>query len=519
MNTTFKKNSLSLAVSSLLFISLANSYAASNSPGSSEPRENSASSTNLISGNSAGTASGNNSSFIVPIANAISANGRFLAFLSDASNLVVNDTNRERDVFVRDLKTGTTTLASVNFLGTASANSVSDSVALSKNGRFVAFVSDANNLVPNDTNGTYDVFVRDLTTGVTTMASVNSSGTSGGNNMSSYPYLSANGRFVGFVSYASDLVPNDTNGGLSDIFVRDLKLGKTTLVSVNSAGTASGNSLSNTLALSDNGRYVAFVSYASDLVSNDTNGEIGIGSDIFVRDLKAGTTTLVRGGGDTIFPVISANGRYVLFSSYDTDLVANDTNNSSDVFIHDLKTGVTSLVSVNSAGTASGNSTSDAPVISANGRMVVFGSYASDMVENDTNGAGDLFVRDLKTGKTSLVSINSAGAASGNDSSGFPSLNANVISADGRFITFASSASDLVPNDTNGTADVFVRDLKTGVTRLVSVNSSGVDSGNNYSNYSVISANGKVIGFSSEASDLVPNDRNRSTDMFVSPNP
>ncbi len=175
----------------------------------------------------------------------------------------------------------TTRLVSVNQTGTASGNSVSVAPVITPNGRFVAFESLASDLTANNTNGTLDIFVRDLKTGTTTLVSVNQPGTASGNDDSFAPVMSGNGRFVAFDSDASDLVANDTNGTL-DIFVRDLKTGTTTLVSVNQAGTASGNDFSELLAISPNGRFVAFDGRASDLTGNDSNGK----KDVFVRDLK-----------------------------------------------------------------------------------------------------------------------------------------------------------------------------------------------------------------------------------------
>ncbi len=291
----------------------------------------------------------------------------------------------------------------------------------------------------------------------TTLVSVNAAGTasSGGGSVA----LSPNGRFVLFVSIASNLVANDTNNTV-DAFVRDLQTGRTTLVSVNAAGTASGNSYSYPIALSSNGRYVTFYSYATDLVA--TSDTPFLTSDAFVRDLRTGRTTLVSvnaagtaTGNSESFPVaLSSNGRFVLFESAASDLVTNDTNDTGDVFVRDLQTGRTTLVSVNAAGTASGNGTSYPVALSSNGRFVLFQSDASDLVAHDTNGASDVFVRDLQTGRTTLVSVNAAGTASGNAFS-FPV----ALSANGRYVTFTSYASDLVANDTNNTEDAFVRDL------------------------------------------------------------
>jgi len=470
----------------------------------------------LASVNCAGSDSGNDFSE----ATSISADGRFVAFQSLASDLVANDTNGTLDVFVRDLKTGTTTLVSVNSAGDGSANSLSFSPVVSADGRFVAFTSFASDLAPDDTNDTYDVFVRDLKTGTTTLVSVNSAGNGSGNGLSFVSCISANGRFVAFISLASDLADNDTNGD-QDVFVRDLKTGTTTLVSVNRAGTASGNGFSEFPVMSADGRFVAFESVADDLVANDANRSV----DVFVRDLKTGKTTLASvnstgsGSGNSLSfnPVISADGHCVAFVSFASDLVANDTNGTfNNVFVCDLKTGKTTLASVNSTGNAGGNSFSFNPAISADGRFVAFQSLASDLVANDTNGhLEDVFVHDVKSGATTLVSTDMAGNGSGNGGSGFP-----VISADGRFVAFESDASDLVANDSDqggglGTLDVFMSDLKTGTTTLVSVNSAGTDSGNAVSGFPIISADGRVVAFESFARDLVANDTNSSSDVFV----
>jgi hypothetical protein len=463
-----------------------------------------------VSVNRARTRSGNDySGFSV-----ISANGRFVAFESVASDLVENnnDTNGNSDVFVRDLKTGATTLVSVNSAGTGTGNHESLVWDISVDGRFVAFQSDASDLVANDTNGSMsDVFVRDLKTGTTILVSVNRAGTASGNFSSRQPAMSADGRFVAFASFASDLVANDTNG-TENIFVRDLRTGTTALVSVNSTGTDTGDMSSFNPAISADGRFVAFESDASDLVANDTNGT----ADAFVRDRKTGTTTLVSvnsagtgsGNRESFVWDISADGRFVAFTSFASDLVTNDTNDTGDVFVRDLKTGTTTLASVNRAGTGSGNEESLDLAISANGRFVTFVSLASDLVANDTNGGFDVFVHDLKTGTTTLVSVNGAGAGSGF------SFNP-VISADGRFVAFTSPVGDLVGNDTNGTFDVFVRDLKTRTTTLVSVNSAGTDGGNGLSGSPAISADGSCVAFTSSASDLVPNDTNGTLDIFA----
>jgi Tol biopolymer transport system component len=204
----------------------------------------------------------------------ISADGRYVAFASLASNLVPGDTNGRMDIFVHDRLTGQTTRVSVASDGTE-GNGDSGFPSISADGRYVAFASLASNLVPGDTNGTWDVFVHDRLTGQTTRVSVASGGAQG-NGDSRFPSISADGRYVAFQSYASNLVPGDTNGVL-DVFVHDRLTGQTTRVSVASDGTQ-GDSYSFGSSISADGRYVAFASYASNLVPGDTNGW----ADVFV---------------------------------------------------------------------------------------------------------------------------------------------------------------------------------------------------------------------------------------------
>ena len=487
---------------------------------------------NLVSVNQSGSASGNGDSLNSDVS--ISADGRFVAFVSTAPDLVPNDANGTWDVFVRDLHTGTTALASMKAAGTGSGNGrsgvtgssgQSNSFAISGNGRLVAFSSDATDLASNDTNGREDIYVRDLQTGTTVLASLNAAGTASANGSSIFPFMTPDGSTLSFRSTASDLVANDT-GATADAFVRRLTTGVTTLVSVNAAGTGGGDGSSTAYTISDDGRYVAFTSSAGNLVANDSNGTTR--PDIFLRDLQAGTTTLISvtpdgtgsGNGNSSVPIVSAGGGQVFFASAATNLVALPDNNlSNDLFVRDVQAGTTSLVSVNSPGTAAGSGASfilSRPAMSSNGNIVAFISAAPDLVTNDANGTTDVFIRNLSAGTTSLVSVNMAGTGSGQLQSGVNSLG---LSADGRFVSFESIASDLVPNDPdtihNGTTqDVFLRDLQTSTTRLISVNNAGI-SANNSSLAPLVSPNGAVVVFFSYASDLAANDTNNKVDVFA----
>ena len=392
----------------------------------------------------------------------ISADGRYVAFLSNASNLVNGDTNGWNDIFVYDWQTGQTTRVSVASDGTPGNGDSFDPV-ISANGRYVAFLSYAGNLVSGDTNWEVDAFVHDRQTGQTTRVSVASDGTEGNAasadpNRSAPPAISADGRYVTFSSNASNLINGDTNGNIPDIFVHDQQTGQTTCVSIASNGTQ-GNSESLYPSISADGRYVAFYSLASNLVSGDTNGAV----DTFVHDRQTGQTTRVslasdgtQGNSDSSYPAnpsphaISADGHYVAFCSNASNLVSGDTNGMEDIFVHDRQTGQTTRVSVASDGTQ-GNAWSFHPAISADGQYVAFYSLASNLVSGDTAN-WDTFVHDQQTGQTARVSVASDGTPGNVDSY------APAISADGRYVAFDSNASNLVSSDTNGRQDIFVHD-------------------------------------------------------------
>ena len=382
---------------------------------------------------------------------AITPDGRTIAFQSEASNLVTGDTNWVHDIFVRDRQSGVTTRVSVSSSGIES-NEMSDRPSISSDGRYVAFYSYASNLVANDTNEAYDVFVHDRQTGQTTRVSVSSAGAQG-NAPSFQPALSYDGRYVVFYSDASNLVDGDTNNK-DDVFVHDRQNGQTTRVSVNSAGEQ-GNSDSYICDISGDGRYVAFHSWASNLVTGDSNNT----GDVFVRDLVDNQTTRVslsssgdQGNASSSFPSISSDGRYVAFWSAANGLIDQDDNGWQDIFVHDRQTGQTTSVSVTAAG-ATGNGSSYRPAISDDGRYVAFESYANDLVTGDTTfSSTDMFVRDRQMGQTKRLSVSSAGAQ-GNGFSGMA-----AISPDGRYVAFSSGASNLIANDTNQVDDIFLHD-------------------------------------------------------------
>jgi hypothetical protein len=388
--------------------------------------------------------------------------------------------------------------------GSSSRGSIS---SISADGQSVAFLSAAGNLVPGDTNGSADVFVHDRQTGMTERVSVDSSGVQG-NNLSGIPSISANGRFLAFASLADNLVPGDANGNW-DVFVHDRQTGVTTRVSVSSLGVE-GNNWSLDASISADGRHVAFASSASNLIPGDTNGT----EDAFVHDRQTGVTERVSidsSGAEVNYAswnvTISANGRYVAYTSDADNLVPGDANMTTDVFLHDRLTGVTERVSVDSSGMEGNDGSGDAS-ISADGRHVAFASVADNLVPGITNGHWDVFVRDRQTGMTKRASVDSSGVEGNDRSVGLS------ISADGRYVAFESLADNLVPGDTNSNWDVFVHDCQTGITERVSVNSSGVE-GNYRSSGPSISASGRYVAFGSHADNLVPGDTNLEWDDFV----
>ena len=339
-------------------------------------------------------------------AGGMSANGRYIVFQSDAPNLVPGDTNHVEDVFLHDQASGVTARISVSSAG-RQANGPSSFATISADGRYVAFQSMASNLVKGDTNRMSDVFVRDLATGKTTRISVNSRGRQARCNLSycesTEPALSAHGRYVAFESSATNLVPHDTNR-LGDVFVRDRRTGKTTRVSLDSHGRQGGgdrtNNGSNAPAISANGRYVAFHSADSNLVPGDSNRVF----DVFVHDRRTGRTSRVsvsssgtQADQETLGALsISSDGHYVAFTSLASNLVAGDSNEITDVFLRDLRAGTTTLASIGQAGNQGDDASSASGVaFSANDRYLAFSSWAANLVSGDTNIVPDAFVRDF----------------------------------------------------------------------------------------------------------------------------
>jgi Tol biopolymer transport system component len=392
----------------------------------------------------------------------ISADGRVVVFSSLASNLDSSDTNGNYDAFVHDLMTGGTRRVSNQPSGQTFGTSISG------DGRKVVLQS-LEALVAGDLNSVTDVYVHDMSTGTLDLVSVSTGGVQG-NLDSSAARITPDGRFVVFASAATNLVAGDTNGKV-DVFVRDLVAQTTVRASLTyQGGQAQDHCLSG--SISGDGTRVAFQSAAMNLVPNS----LDLHTDVFVRDLVAGTTTRVsqsaggvEGNLPSVGPVLSADGRFVAFSSDAANLVPGDTNGWTDVFVCDLASALPTRISISSSG-AQADSTSDSPSISADGRFVAFRSWGTNLVPGDTNAVFDVFVRDLSSGTTERVSLDSTGSQVGGAGSFAPS-----ISADGQRIAFRSYSPTLVPGDTNGVADDFVRDRNaTGFTSLCDPGVQGV---------------------------------------------
>lgn len=390
------------------------------------------------------------------------------------------------------------------------ADDESTNATISADGRYVVFDSAATTLVPGDTNASFDIFRKDRVTGSIARVSVSSSGAQADadsfTNFSAASAVSADGVVVAFASDATNLVAGDSNG-VSDVFVRDVGAGTTARASVGTGGgQADGDSVDP--SLSADGRYVAFESVATTLTAGDTNAA----SDIFVRDRQTGTTERVsvatggaQGDAASYFPSISSDGRYVAFYSHAATLVAGDTNGAPDVFVRDRQTGTTARASISTAGAQAGAG-SFSPTISGDGRLVAFESVASNLVAGDTNGAVDVFVRDLLAGTTARASVASDGAQANGDST-LP-----AIAHDGAAIAFTSEASNLVAGDT-ATSDVFVHYRATGSTIRASRAPAGSPDGPSYG--AAVSIGGDIVAYESAATNLVPGDTNNVVDVFA----
>ena len=520
--------------------------------------------TTLVSVSLDGSGMGNGDS----IPAGISTNGQFVLFESAANNLVASDTNGVNDIFVRDLVANVTTLVSVSTNG-GPANGTCRSSFMTPDGRYVAFVSAASNLAPGATNGIPNVFVRDLQAGTTTLASSNAMPTPfAAESSSELPLITPNGRYVVFYSTATNLVAGVTNSG--EIYVRDLTLGTTTWASTNShsilQSLGTNNALSCNEAISDDGQWIAYEACPSagpgvilqynlgtgltEIVNTNVAGVLpgqelnkrnlsmtadgrfvafvsninnlnNFNTGLAVWDENSNTTATVSldinqmSVTNAIFdwPVVTQDGRFVAFASDATNLTANPVAAGFHLYVRDMQAGTDTLVDADTNGAGSMSNLMTYPRMSDDGNVVAFDGLDGSLVANDNNHAYDVFARNLAAGSTELIS---------SGLTGLPSLTPNgsciifssSVSTNGQYVAFWSDADNLAPADTNGLRDVFVHDAVSGTNILVSVNTNGVP-GNGLSTDPSISGNGRYVAFTSSSSDLVPNDTNNVTEIYL----
>ncbi|HYG73694.1 MAG TPA: hypothetical protein VEK08_01575 [Planctomycetota bacterium] len=390
----------------------------------------------------------------------ITPDGRYMVFESIATNLLPGVSGRQ--VYLRDLQTGAVELISKNTSG-APGNGSSYQAHVSADARYVSFSSSASDLVAGDTNGFDDIFLRDRQTGTTTKISLTSTG--GQTNGPSFQSrITGDGRFVMFESRATNLVPGDTNA-MGDGFLVDRTNGTIERVTLTSTGgeiIASPGGRNETTGISDDGNLIVFLTDAdaSNIVPNDTNNA----QDVFLRNRAAATTIRLsvnaqgqEGNDHSLFPSISRDGNTIVFTSYASNLVDGDTNGVSDVFMLNRTTGQLTRIT-------NGNGDCAQVTVSGDGRFVAFASNASNLVSDDDNAFGDQFLYDDTTKTITLLSRSSDGRP-GNGSSGSQKLPGRQVfccdahvSVDGRFVSYDSQASNLVVDDNNAASDVFLHD-------------------------------------------------------------
>lgn len=498
----------------------------------------------------------------------VSTNGRYALFEGSADNLIVGAPGAPANtqIFMRDMLNGVTALVTVGTNSTCADGVSSDSV-MTPDGRYVAFSSLAGNLVVNDTNSIGDVFVRDLQTGVTVLASVGAQPATSslqfsyGKSKSDSPVMTPDGRYVAFFSTASGLVPNVSTVG--DIYVRDLVGNVTFCVSSNAHRFFSSASICYDQKISDDGQVVTFQASKmtsptnaiifrhhlqtglDDIISNapaplayqdaqvldmtpDGRFVIYLGvtnsaNAVYIWDGQTGTNSLVSvttnglapTSGICDSPKVDSTGRYVSFFSTIAGLVTNTiSSGSQDLYWRDLQAGITKLVDAGTNGTSVSRTFLDDYSMSANGAYVVFDSPDADLVTNDSNQSWDVFLRNLTADSTELISAHASSLIS--QTAGMGGLNQSVnISADGRYAVFCSTSRGLVPDYTNLYYGIFGRDLANQTNFLISVDTNGLGNANGISWQPVISGDGQHVAFTSQANNLVAQDTNGATDVFI----
>lgn len=390
------------------------------------------------------------------------------------------------------------------------SNGISGEPATSQTGQFVAYRSSATNLDSDRCDrGVNQIYVSERSTGTIRCVSVNSNGKQGDQD-SFAPSISADGGFIAFTSKATNLAGNECDNGFNQIYVHDRTTGTTKCVSVNSNGHEA-NQDSDASSISADGRWIAFDSAATNLSGNTCDNGF---NHIFVHDRSSNKISCVsvrsngdEGNGDSFDASISADGRFVVFHSAATNLSNRCDNGNLHVYRHNLETGETICVSVNNDGQQS-NGNSALARVSEDGRFVAFQSNPTNVSSRCSNGFTHIYVRDTVEQRTTCASVDTNGNQ-GNNDSGQAST-----SSDGRFVAFSSAASNLSNKHCrSGNVQVFVRDRANETTRCASVGPKKVE-GNSQSINPAIAANGTLVAFESDASNLVKQDTNNLRDVF-----
>jgi hypothetical protein len=540
-------------------------------------RDRASNTTILVSANLAGTGGGDQDA--VPVS--VSSNGQFVLFESASDNLVPGDTNSASDVFVRDVVNGTTILVSANTNGVC-GNGASYSSAMTPDGPYVAFASAATDLVPGDANGIPDIFVRDLWSGTTQLASVNAKATNAYSSFSDVPAITPDGRYVAFYSSATNLVPGQIFGG--EIFQRDMVAGTTTWISAGARSlfqsvTGSSNAVPCSLRMSDDGNYIAFevctnapaptspaptsvtvargiiLHYSqatglTDLVHTNAyfpqgpfetiqdldmtpdgrfiayvanmTGNTGTNTAIYLWDAHTSTNILISANTNNALPsanfcdqpVVSSNGQYVVFFSSSTELATNTSGAGPFAYLRDVVGGTTILINADTNAASSGDGSMLSLGLSADGQCAAFDSSLASLVPGDDNRGYDVFLRNITNGFAELISARQPSLPS-LTGVGSCTLASQPINQDGHYITFASDADGLAPGNTSPAgSDVYACDLFAGTNQIVSAGMLGsAASGISYE--PVISGDGRYVAFTSVATNLIVVDTNNATDVFI----
>ncbi len=516
----------------------------------------------------------------------VSSDGRFVVFASGASNLVAGDTNSSTDIFVRDRNLGTTERVNVSSSGQQADDFYSNnSASISDDGRYVAFVSDAPNLVAGDTNGGFDVFVRDRLLSTTVRVSVQSDGDEVGYATFNSAAISDNGQYVVFESNSDQLVPEVSNN-IGHVFRHNMGNGVTELVSKNVSNVV-GNNNSNSVSVSADGNLVAFISTATNLIASDTNGLSDVfiknmtDGSVDIASVTSSGAQNTSPGTSVTAAFISADGAYISFVTDSDTLASGDSNYIADVLVHhNVPLGSTVLMSISASGTQadwpgveriskpanSGNAIAFSTqaddilgdtidtngkydvfyhtynpsgpthanyriwnadpsytpyegadgdtlqlAMSDDGRYIVFTTNATNLTSvTDPNGESDVYWYDKQTQEIKLISAKFGSTTeTGNRGSSEPS-----VSNDGKYVVFQSTSSDLTGNPDNATSDVYIRNVQNNTTTRISELGDG-SSSDGISVYPEISGDGQFIAFSSSSTDLVAGDINGQDDIFI----